>query len=61
MELFEMPETEQVLWELAAAVKDDPRAASVWECIKAYERHCREEKAYQQYLKELDEYNNSKQ
>jgi hypothetical protein len=47
--------------EIAAAVKDDPRAASVWECIKAYERHCREEKAYQQYLKELDEYNNSKQ
>lgn len=44
--------------EIAATVKDDPRASVVLECLEAYERHCRQEEAYQKYLKELEEYNN---
>lgn len=45
--------------EIADTVKDDPRVSAVMKCLKAYERHCRQEEAYRKYLKELEEYNNS--
>ena len=43
--------------EIAATVKDDPRASAVLDCLQAYERHQQQEAAYQKYLKELEEYN----